>query len=149
MISNGLKEDIELLEIDESGHRAITNTGNKNLLGNHSDHNVLVTKFNLKWQKKVKQSRVELFNLKNKEGQMKFKDLTSIGNYLSSAVTENDDIDVCLNRFLKRLDSGQLHCFKKIRMAPKENKEVEDLFRKRKILHNKRVFCRPYVNHFS
>ena len=30
-----------------------------------------------------------------------------------------------------------MHCFKKIRIAPKENKEVEDLFRKRKILHNK------------
>ena len=53
LISNGLKDDIELIDIDECGHRAITNLGNKNLLGNRSDHNVLVTTFKLKWQKKT------------------------------------------------------------------------------------------------
>ena len=49
IVSHGLKEDIESLDIDECGNKAITNLGNRNFLGNRSDHNVLLTTFNLKW----------------------------------------------------------------------------------------------------
>ena len=78
-----------------------------------------------------------MFNLKNKECQGKFKAITSQNEYLSSAITENEDINVCMKRFFKRLDTCVHKSFRKIRVVDRENKEVNELFKRRKLLNDK------------
>ena len=103
-----------------------------------SDHNSIITKFNVAWSQKTKKDKVKLFNLKNTEGQKKFKILTSKPGILSDMFKNNStDIESLTKRFLKRLD-GCLHkCFKKIRVTKLENKEVTKLFEKRRVLRTK------------
>ena len=137
IISEGLREDIIALEIDETGQKAIGTIGNKKRKSSYSDHNALLTSFNISWSKNNKKHRVELFNLKNKDCQSKFKVVTSENEFLLSAITDNEDINVCIKRFTKRLDTCINKSFRKIRVVDRENKEVSDLFHKRKLLRNK------------
>ena len=41
-----------------------------------SDHNPLITEFNMSWKENENIKRIEMFNFRNSEGQRKFKDLT-------------------------------------------------------------------------
>ena len=101
-----------------------------------SDHNPIICHFDIKWNKKVKKPRMELFNLKNKECQEKFKVLTSQTGILSSSLL-GDDLNTCTRKFLRGLNDCIRKSFRKIRITDKPNKEIEDLFDKRRILRNK------------
>ena len=46
----------------------------------------------MKWCKKVGKQRIELFNLKNKEGQEKFRIMTTETNELTEAFNNDEDI---------------------------------------------------------
>ena len=86
---------------------------------------------------KVRKNRVELFNLKNKECQLKFFDLTSKTNILTDAFNDKEDINTCTKKFIKNLNSCIRICFRKVRITEKTNKEIENLFNRRRILRNK------------
>ena len=77
-----------------------------------------------------------MYNLKNKECQAKFKEMTSNSNILTSAFDNSEDLNTCTKQFLKSLNQCIRKCFKKIRIVDKPNKETEELFNQRRILNN-------------
>ena len=71
-----------------------------------------------------------MFNLKNKTCQSKFKDLTNEGTFLSEVFDNNDDINKCTTEFIKRLNKVIQSSFMKIRISDKQDKVLEELFKK-------------------
>ena len=74
IISTDLVGELESMLIDEEGKHALTKIGKSKgqTKIRQSDHNTIVSKFNISWNKKRKSERVEIYNLKNKEGQNRF-----------------------------------------------------------------------------
>ena len=102
-----------------------------------SDHNVLISNFNITWNKKYRRERVEMFNLKNIDCQKKFKEMTSEKDLFCAMLKTSEDINLITNKFINKLDKCISKCFKKIRISEKPNKEIEELFERRKVLKNK------------
>ena len=69
-----------------------------------SDHNPILTKLKIKWNRKLVKPRIEMFNFKNKEGQDKFKLMTSETNEFTEIFNNNMDINVCTKNFLRCLN---------------------------------------------
>ena len=67
-----------------------------------SDHDTIITKFNLKWKEKDKQ-KIEVLNFNDKEGQKKFKEMTSKNTKLSNIFESTKDIKEQLKEFTKKL----------------------------------------------
>ena len=135
IISEDLVNDLDTIVVDEKGINALEkHHTNGNAIC--SDHNPIISKFKFKWNKKVKVPRIEIFNLKDKEGQKRFKEATNTGTYLSDAF-EDASLDKSTDVFIERLNNTISHCFKKIRIVDRPDKAVEELFRKRKILRQK------------
>ena len=67
-----------------------------------SDHNVLLTEFNCKIRDVAEKSRSEIYNLKNKHSQAKFKEYISKDNSLSSIFDSADNLDKLVERFIKK-----------------------------------------------
>ena len=139
ILSEDLVNELEAVNIDEDRNHVLTKITKtkKGIVKQASDHNVIFSKFNLKWCRKNKAERIELYNLKNRECQNSFKLLTSSTDLLSGAFNSSDSINTCTNRFIKRLNQCIKKCFKKIRVTEKPNKELDDLFNKRRILRSK------------
>ena len=71
----------------------------------------------------MKEDRIEIFNLKNKECQKKFKEETTAANnkkYLSSVFDELEDINILSEKFLKRLQKTIHKSFRKVLEEQKE-----------------------------
>ena len=136
IISDDLKDDLESLTIDEERKHVLTKTKKtKNGVERvESEHNPLVTKFKMTWNKKIKSKRIEMFNLKNRNCQIKFKELTTSGTFLSEVFENNDDLNKATNIFIKRLNQVIQKSFKKIRISDRPDKELEALYVKRNIL---------------
>lgn len=104
-----------------------------------SDHNSLITKIKGTWKKQIVQKRTEMYNLKDKEGLKKFKEITSEDLFLSSVFTEEGNIETQTKYFLKILGYCMSKSFKKIRVNKnKKNKDLEELFNLRRILKTKK-----------
>ena len=84
MISNDLLEDLESVNIDEARQHVLTSIKktNNGTVKKESDHNSILTKFKIKWKDKVK-PKIEVFNFNDKEGQDKFRDITTNTTKLS------------------------------------------------------------------
>ena len=139
IISTDLVKELESVLIDEEGKHALTKIvktkgGTKS---RKSDHNTIISKFNICWNKKAKSERVEIYNLKNKEGQNKFKELTTKDEELSMIFENVEDIDKATEIFINKVNKHIKASFNKIRITEKPSKEVEDLFDRRKRLRNK------------
>ena len=81
----------------------------------------------------MKQKRIELFNLKNKDCQEEFKRETSTcvnGGFLSSVFDQEEDVHSLTKIFIKRLDKTIQKCFKKIRVKEKKDEVKEALYKK-------------------
>ena len=140
IITEDMEEDLESLVVDEERNHVLTRfTKSKNgIKETKSDHNVLITKFKLKWNRRMKSNRIELYNLKNKDDQKKFKEITSHETYLSEVFDNIDNLNCATDEFIRRLNKVIKDTFKKIRIKDKPNKEIEELFEKRKLLRNKK-----------
>ena len=140
IVSEDMEHQLVSIEIDEGKNHSLTKIiKTKNgVKSKSSDHNSILTKLKIKWSKKFAKPRIELFNLKNKEGQEKFKKMTSETNEFTEAFTNNNDLNVCTKNFLRSLNNCIRKCFNKIRIIDKPNKEIENLFERRKILKNKK-----------
>ena len=88
-------------------------------------------------EKRIKNERREIYNLKNKECQEKFKYETETTKELSKIVDSNKDLNVVTKRLLKRVDGFITKCFNKIRVTERKDQVLEDLFEKRAELRNK------------
>ena len=104
---------------------------------NKSDHNSIITKFNFKWKEKVNGSKLEIFNFNDKEGQLKFKEMTSNNTKLSDIFKSEEDVNTQTKKFLKKL-KGVIHqCFKKVKVQPAHNSEIDKLLKTEKELKSK------------
>ena len=62
-----------------------------------SDDNNIFSRLKLAWNKQVKEKRIELFNLKNRDCQESFKEATTAENnnkFLSSVFDKNEDLNL-------------------------------------------------------
>ena len=141
IFSDDLKNEVESIVIDDERKHVLTRLTKtkKGVVKVESDHNVIFTNLKLTWDKKVREQRTEIFNLKNIECQKVFKEATTIENnnhYLSSVFDEKDDINNLTEKFMKRLQKTIKKCFKKVRVTERVDNEKEDLFRKWKEMKN-------------
>jgi hypothetical protein len=74
----------------------------------NSDHNVLISNFDITWNTKIKSDIIEMFNLKNTECQKKFKEII-----FESIFEKNEDINTCMKKFIKKLDDSINQSIKK------------------------------------
>ena len=102
-----------------------------------SDHNVIQTTFDLKVVANKDEYKLEMYNLKNKENQKKFKQYTSNNKALSSIFESNDNLDILTERFLKKLNGCIAMNFSKIRIKEKKNDKVMKMHDKLRDLKNK------------
>ena len=109
IVSSDLVEDIDKLIIDEDKDHALCKIirGKATTKVVKSDHNVMITKFKLKWCPEDKYPTT-VFNLKNKACQQIFKRETTNTNKLSKVFETNDDINLQTKKFLKLL-KGIVH----------------------------------------
>ena len=98
---------------------------------------MIISKFYFQWNKKIQSERIEIYNLKNAESQLKFKELTNDSDNLSAIFDLENDLNKATELFINKLNKCIKSCFKKIRVGEKTNKEVEELFAKREELRNK------------
>ena len=142
LFSDDLKDEIESIIIDEEREHVLTKiVKTKNgVKKTESDHNTIFTKLKFAWNKKIKEPRVEMFNLKNEVCQQQFKEATTGANnhkYLSSVFEEEGDINDITEKFIKRLNKTINKCFRKVRINEKVDKDKEDLFSKWRELKKK------------
>ena len=139
MISIDLVQDLVSINIDEEKDHVLTSITNtkKGVVTHESDHNSIITQFDLKWEHKELEERIEIFNFKDEVGQKKFRQLTEDTHTLSSIFDTNDDVEKQTKKFLKKLN-GILHqCFKKIRIKTSDVTEIDKLFNERTRLRHK------------
>ena len=138
IVSDEVADMINEVEIDEERKYSLTGfiktkKGTKTI---ESDHNTIITRIEAVWNKgKIKETKEEMYNLKNVEGLMKFKDITE-DSFLSEVFDDPEkSVEVTTKQFLKRLGFCISQSFKKVRIkGTKRNKELEALFGKRRAL---------------
>ena len=107
IISNDLVEELESMLIDEEGKHALTKIVKSKgaTKSKQSDHNTIVSKFNICWKEKKKSERVEIYNLKNREGQKKFKELTTEDEELTMIFENVKNIDEATEIFINKVNN--------------------------------------------
>ena len=125
-------EDLKELIIDEDKEHALTKITHQKqgIKKVTSDHNVLLSKFNLFVEESDTKERHEVFNFRSKSNQEKFKEVTSSSTWLSEVFDTEEDINTQTTKFLKRLDKTMHKCFKKVRLCEKKPSEYEKLYGK-------------------
>ena len=136
IISEELLEDLESMKVDEERNHVLTRITKtkKGVKKISSDHNVIISKFSIKWNRKKRAERIEMFNLKNRDCQKIFKEITSNTNCLSSAFSSSNNLNICTKKFIKNLNECIRRSFRKIRVTEKRNEVLEELFIKRRRL---------------
>ena len=135
LFSADMLNDVEAIEIDEKRGKVLTKlTKTKNGVKKiESDHIPIVSKLILKWNMRPKKEKLELFNLKNKACQKKFKIETSTvmnNGELSSIFDENEDLNILAERFMKKLNNVIFKCFRKVRITEKKDEEKENILKR-------------------
>ena len=101
-----------------------------------SDHNLLVCSFDIILNHIVKKPRVEIFNFKDVEGQKKFL-LETSKNKLAKSFDHSTDVNTNANKFHKTLMKLIHKCFKKVRVLPKRDFELEQKLARKDTLARK------------
>ena len=127
IISLDIMEDLKELIIDEDKEHALTKITHQKqgIKKVTSDHNVLLSKFNLFVEESDTKERHEVFNFRSKSNQEKFKEVTSSSTWLLEVFDTEEDINTQTTKFLKRLDKTMHKCFKKVRLCEKKPSEYE------------------------
>ena len=141
LFSSDLKKHFISLHIDEERKHVLTRIKKtkKGATVKESDHNVLVSEFkcNISTTKKT-ETKIEAFNLKNKECQAKFKEYTTKTKTLSTTVDASDDVNTITERLVKKVNGCIAKNFSKIRFVTQKNDENDDdLYTKMRELKNK------------
>ena len=132
-LSEELSHEVTSVVIDEQREHVLTKivktkNGVKKV---ESDHNIIITKLNIKFNASDKLPKVELYDLKNKKSQEIFKEQTSTDinkEYLSKIFREYEDLDEASDIFLNRVQKIVKKCFNKVRIKDgKVNQEKEKL----------------------
>ena len=140
IVSDDLVEDIKTVVIDEDKLNCLSSIRKtkKAVVVTKSDHNSIITNFTVKWDKNLKKHKKEGFNLKNLDGQKKFKELTSKkGTFTTIFSDKINDIESIMKKFLKKIEGCLHQSFSKVRVKNKENTELDNLYNQRRILRTK------------
>ena len=101
-----------------------------------SDHNVVIAEFECNPIDDKDNKKVEVYNLKNKLCQAKFKKFTSNTKMLSSSIDDKGDIDQVINRFIKKLNGCIATNFDKRRINKDKDNKEDDLYSRMRLLKN-------------
>ena len=127
MFSNDLNNHLVSVHIDEDRKHVLSRI-HKTKRGTkikESDHNSIITELDCRIIKDKDEKKVELFDLKDKDSQAKFKAYTTGTNMLSSIFNnESDDIDDLTNRLVKKINGSIAINFKKRRVSKKKSLRV-------------------------
>ena len=128
--------------IDKNKKHILTNYQSirKGWKANDSDHNTEYMDLDLKIESR-KPERIEIFNFKDKEGQVKFKEITSLTSEFSSCLKTDASLVEQIEKWQELLKSFCNQAFKKIRIKDRSmkpiNKEISNLIDKRNDLLGK------------
>jgi hypothetical protein len=127
------------INIDEDKKHSLTKITKtkKGVLSAQSDHNTIITQFNVSWDKTLKNIKTNIFNLKNKEGQQMFNKMTTQSYKLENILHNNEDISIVMKQLIKYINSCIHQCFRKVRISNVKNKHILKLFNKRRLLRTK------------
>ena len=81
---------------------------------------------------------VEVYNLKNKVCQARFKEFTSNTKMLSSCIDDKSDINEVCNRFMKKLNGCIATNFERRRVNKEKDHKEDTLFERMKSLKNRK-----------
>ena len=138
LCSNNLAEHIESIHTDDERKHVLTKNVKVGKVVKHieSDHNIINTKLNITWIKK-ENPVLEIFKYKDVKAQEYFKDETTKTTELTKIANMNKPIQIVTNKFIKRL-KGFIHkCFKKVKIKDTDDKKLEEMYNKRRVLRNK------------
>ena len=105
LLSSQLGKCIKEIVIDEdqdNGLYRITKT-KTGTVTKKSDHNPIITELAIPWQNKSKEDKIEIWNFKSRECQKRFKEHTTEGTYLTSALEGNEHITERTGFFFKKV----------------------------------------------
>ena len=105
MFSSDLNKHLVSVHIDEDKKHVLSRIykTKRGVKLKKSDHNTFETEFDFKISKNSNEKKVDAFDLKDQEGQAKFKAYTSGTTMLSSFFdNENEDIDILTNTLVKK-----------------------------------------------
>ena len=125
MFSSDLKNNLVCMKVDKKRDHVLTKvikTKNGPKV-QESDHNPIISEFDLRLKDDEDETRKEIFNYKDKEGLERFKAYTPNTNMLSSVFNSNEDLNTLTDRFIKKLKGCIALSFKKIRIN--NNKKVD------------------------
>ena len=116
IFSEDLVDSIDTIVVDDKREHVLTKIikNKKGVQKVESDHHPIISKLNLSWDKDINKNRVEMYNLKNKGCQSKFKEETSIAknnSNLSSIFDSDEDLNVLTETFVKKLRKVIHKCF--------------------------------------
>ena len=134
---------ITKMTIDESRKQSLTNFNPLNKGGKvtESDHNVEVLELNLQFSS-LKSERIEIFQFKNRDSQVIFKELTTNTTDFSSCFENNFSLEDQANNWKNVLNDYFHKAFKKVRVTSKNKVKksvVNDLLERRRKLKSKQV----------
>ena len=140
MFSNDLNNHLVSVHIDEDRKHVLSRI-HKTKRGTkikESDHNSIITELDCRIIKDKDEKKVELFDLKDKDSQAKFKAYTTGTNMFSSIFNnESDDIDDLTNRLVKKINGSIAINFKKRRVSKKKVSESDVLYDRMRFLKGK------------
>ena len=131
IVSSDLISDLTKLVIDEKRHHALS----KIVKGKppkiiQSDHNVMLSTFKLTWNQNEDSEKETVFNLKNRECQLKFRKETSETNKLSKIFDTEDNIEKQTKKFLKGIKRVVHKCFSKVKVRKDKQSDYDKLYTK-------------------
>ena len=126
------------MHIDEKGEHALTKY-KKGIV--KTDHSMLSMELNLSFHTEKEHERFELFNLRNKVCQQKFKEFTSRTNTLSKCFESDEEVNIQFQRWQNRFNKALHACFRKVRTTNKEKKmsKIDLLMTEKKNIIKKKI----------
>ena len=132
IISEGMKHSLLSMLIDQSDDYALFSISNDRKI-KRSDHNSIITRFNITPKPKKKTKKIEYYNLRNRYCQNKFKDITQNQNIFMNCLmkVDSEDVDKIYDKFLSTFwKVVRMAGFKKIRYSNSKNNEKINLYKK-------------------
>ena len=129
IVSSDIIKDVVSLEIDETKKHVLSRIRKtkKGTVKKESDHNFLITTFKSTFKNTKENKKTEMYNLKNKECQLKFKAYTSNTNMLSSVLNSEEDINVLTRRLIKKIDGCIAMSLRKVRITHNKKGKLDRL----------------------
>ena len=96
LFSGDMLDSLVSLDVDEKRKFVLSKVINnkKGLRIQESDHNPIITEFKLLLKPAKESAKLELYNLKNKEAQTKFKEYTNNTKMLSTVFESDEDLNI-------------------------------------------------------